>query len=129
VYIIFLSPAIFHFKVTQIRFYTVQKVAKLCCSPSTDEQSGGVHKGAVHTAASDLCLEPKKSIKLQSNAQMRCFFWANLNVSHLATFTYVHLYILSLSWLLQDAKINQFVLLPQCGHQSLHLSTASLSIG
>ena len=70
VYIIFLSPAIFHFKVTHIRFHTVQEFAKRSCSLSTDEQSGGVHKEAVHTAANDLCLEPYKSINLQSNAHM-----------------------------------------------------------
>ena len=127
-YIIFLSPAIFHFKVTHIRFHTVQEVARRPCSLSTDEQSGGVHKEAVHAAANDLCLEPNKSIKLQSNAQMCCFFRATLNVSRLATSTFVYLYTFSLSWILQDAKINQFVLLPQCGHQSLDLSTASLSI-
>jgi len=73
-YIMFLSPAIFHFKVTQLRFHTVQEVAKRSCSPSTDEQSGGMHKEAVHIAAIALCLEPNKSIKLQSNAQMCCFF-------------------------------------------------------
>ena len=32
---------------------------------------------------SDLCLEPNKSIKLESNAQMGCFFAAILKVSHL----------------------------------------------
>ena len=73
-YIIFLSPAIFHFKDTQIRFHTFQDVAKCPCSPSTNEQSGGVHKEAVHAAVNALCLEPNKSIKLQSNAQMCCFF-------------------------------------------------------
>jgi hypothetical protein len=51
VYIIFLSPAIFHFKVTRIRFHTVQEDAKCSCSPSTDEQSGGVHKEAFHTSS------------------------------------------------------------------------------
>jgi hypothetical protein len=51
-----------------------------------------------------------------------------VKVSHLAISTFVYLYTFSLAWLLQDAKINHFVLLPQCGHQSLHLSTASLSI-
>ena len=50
-YIIFLSPAIFHFKVSQIRLHTVQQVAIRSCSPSTDEQSGGVHKAAVHTSS------------------------------------------------------------------------------
>ena len=126
-YIILLSPAIFHFAVTQIRFHTVQEVARRSCSPSTDDQSGGAHKEAVHTAANDLCLEPNKSIKLQSNAQMAVLS-ATFNVSRLATSTFVYLYTFSLSCLLQDAKINQFVLLPQCDHQSLHLSTLSLSI-
>jgi hypothetical protein len=51
VYVIFLSPAIFHFKVTQIRFHTVQEVAKRSCSPSSDEQSGAVHKEAAHTCS------------------------------------------------------------------------------
>ena len=73
-YIIFLSPAIFHFKVIQITFHTVQEVARCSCSPSTDDQSGGVYKEAVHTAANDLCLEPNKSIKLQSDAQMAASF-------------------------------------------------------
>ena len=90
-YIIFLSPAIFHFKVTQIRFHTVQEFAKRSCSPSTDEQSGGVHKEAVHAAANALCLEPNKSIKLQSNAQMCCFFrqlLIKVAFLHLHLFTY-----------------------------------------
>jgi hypothetical protein len=50
-YIILFSPAIFHFKVTQIRFHTLQKVAKRSCSPSTVEQSGAVHKEAVHASS------------------------------------------------------------------------------
>jgi len=90
-YIIFLSPAIFHFKVTQIRFHIVQEVAKCSCSVSTDEHSGGVHKEAVHTAANNLCLEPNKSIKLQSNAQMCCFFrqlLIKVAFLHLHLFTY-----------------------------------------
>ena len=78
--------------------------------------------------ASDLCLEPSKSIKLESNAQMDYFFQATLKVSHLATSSFVYLYAFCLAWLLQDAEINHFILLPQCGHPSLHLSTASLSI-
>ena len=62
------------FQSTQITFHTVQEVAKRSRSPSTVEQSGGAHKEAVHTAANDLCLEPNKSIKLQSNAQMAASF-------------------------------------------------------
>ena len=57
-YIIFLSPAIFHIKVTQMTFHTVQEVARRSCSPSTDEQSGGVHKEAVHTAAKTCVWSP-----------------------------------------------------------------------
>jgi MutS family domain IV. len=36
-------------------------------------------------AANDLCLEPNKSIKLESNAQMGYFFRVTLKVSRLAT--------------------------------------------
>jgi hypothetical protein len=91
-------------------------------------------------AANDLCLETNKCIKLNSNSQMGYFFWATLNplnaelnsichllallgvhrilhvsrvrvgVSHLASSTFVYLYNFSLAWLLQDAKINQFVI-------------------
>ena len=94
-YIIFLSPSSFHFKVTQIRFHTVQEVAKRSCSPSTDVQSGGMHKEAVHTATNALCLEPNKSIKLQSNAQMCCFFRrllmsVTLLNLHLFIYTFLH---------------------------------------
>ena len=90
-YIIFLFPAILHFKVTQITFHTVQEVARRSCSPSTDEQSGGVYKEAAHTAANDLCLEHSKSIKLQSNAQMGCFFrplLMSVALLHLLLFIY-----------------------------------------
>jgi len=133
VYIIFLSPTIFHFTVTQIRFHIVQEVAKCscsCCSElrqlmnSLEERV----KKQLTRAASDLCLEPNKSIKLESNAQMGYFFRVTLKVSHLATSAFVYLYTFSLAQLLQEAKINRFVVLPQCGHQSLHLSTAPLSI-
>ena len=84
----------FHFKVTQITFHTVQEGAKRSCSPSTDEQSGGAHKEAVHTAANDLCLEPNKSIKLQSNAQMAASFGPLLMSVALL---HLHLFIYTLS--------------------------------